>query len=96
MLVLIHLIHTGRDNQNNNIWRGMVSNLSEREGELIGKTLLIVAMGAAGSQLLRFAKAFDMKVLATKRDPSTAVDLRMKWERLPGWLRWFQRPILLS
>lgn len=74
----------------------MVSNLSEREGELIGKTLLIVGMGAAESQMLRFAKAFDMKVLAIKRDPSTAVDLRMKWERLSGWLRWFQRPILLS
>jgi D-2-hydroxyacid dehydrogenase (NADP+) len=29
-------------------------------------------MGAAGSRLARFAKAFDMKVLATKRDPSTA------------------------
>ena len=72
MLGLSRLIHTGRDNQNNNTWRGMVSDLSEREDELIGKTLLIVRMGAAGSRLARFAKAFDMKVLATKRDPSTA------------------------
>ena len=73
MLGLSRLIHTGRDNQNNATWRGMVSDLSEREDELIGKTLLIVGMGAAGSRLARFAKAFDMKVLATKRDPSTAV-----------------------
>ncbi|MEE8046982.1 MAG: D-2-hydroxyacid dehydrogenase [Dehalococcoidia bacterium] len=66
-------IHTGRDNQNNGIWRGMLGDLTKREDELIGKTILIVGMGAIGSRLARFAKAFDMRVVATKRDPSTAV-----------------------
>lgn len=65
-------IHTGRDNQNSSTWRGMLGDLTQREDELIGKTMLIVGMGAIGSRLAKFAKAFDMKVLATKRDPSTA------------------------
>ena len=73
MLGLNRHIHTGRDNQNNHTWRGMIGDLSKREDELIGKTFLIVGMGAIGSRLARFAKAFDMRVLATKRDPSTAV-----------------------
>jgi phosphoglycerate dehydrogenase-like enzyme len=66
-------IHTGRDNQNSHTWREMLGDLTKREDELIGKTILIVGMGAIGSRLARFAKAFDMKVVATKRDPSTAV-----------------------
>lgn len=73
MLGLNRHIHTGRDNQNNRTWRGMIGDLSKREDELIGKTLVIVGMGTIGSRLARFAKAFDMRVLATKRDPSTAV-----------------------
>ncbi len=73
MLGLNRHIHTGRDNQNNHTWRGMIGDLTKREDELLGKTLVIVGMGAIGSRLARFAKAFDMRVLATKRDPSTAV-----------------------
>ncbi len=65
-------IHTGRDNQRNHVWRGMLGDLSKREDELIGKTIVIVGIGAIGSRLARFAKAFDMKVLATKRNPNTA------------------------
>jgi phosphoglycerate dehydrogenase-like enzyme len=73
MLGLNRHIHTGRDNQNNHTWRGMLGDLTKREDELLGKTILIVGMGAIGSRLARFAKAFDMRVVATKRDPSTAV-----------------------
>jgi phosphoglycerate dehydrogenase-like enzyme len=73
MLGLNRHIHTGRDNQNTNTWRGMLGDLSKREDELLGKTLLIIGMGAIGSRLARFAKAFGMRVVATKRDPSTAV-----------------------
>ena len=71
MLGLNRHIHIGRDNQNTHTWRGMLGDLTRREDELIGKTMLIVGMGAIGSRLARFAKAFDMKVVATKRDPST-------------------------
>lgn len=73
MLAFNRHIHTGRDNQNSHTWRGMLGDLTKREDELLGKTLLIVGMGAIGSRLARFAKAFDMNVVATKRDPSTAV-----------------------
>ncbi|MDA1280270.1 MAG: D-2-hydroxyacid dehydrogenase [Chloroflexi bacterium] len=73
MLGLNRHIHTGRDNQRNHTWRGMLGDLTKREDELIGKTLVIVGMGAIGSRLAMFAKAFGMTVLATKRDPSTAV-----------------------
>jgi len=72
ILGLARHIHTGRDNQRQHIWRGMISDLSRREDELGGKTLLIVGLGAIGSRLAKLAKAFDMRVIATKRDPSTA------------------------
>lgn len=68
ILALARHIHTGRDNQQKHIWRGMISDLARREDELGGKTLLIVGLGAIGSRLAKLAKAFDMRVIATKRD----------------------------
>ena len=65
-------IHTGRDNQRRRFWRGMISEIASREDELPGKTLGIVGLGSIGSRVARLAKAFDMRVVATKRDPSTA------------------------
>ncbi|MDP6667264.1 MAG: D-2-hydroxyacid dehydrogenase [Dehalococcoidia bacterium] len=73
MLGLNRQIHTGRDHQVKHEWRGMIGDLAKREDELIGKTLVIIGMGTIGSRLAKFAKAFDMRILATKRDPSTAV-----------------------
>lgn len=70
MLALNRHVHTGRDNQTKHIWRGMLGDLAKREDELIGKTLVIVGLGAIGSRLARFAKAFEMEVLATKRNPT--------------------------
>ena len=49
----------------------MISEIGAREDQLTGKTLLIVGMGRIGARLARLAKAFDMRVIATKRDPST-------------------------
>jgi len=72
ILALARQLHTGRDNQRQHIWRGMISDISRREDELGGKTLLIVGLGAIGSRLARLARAFDMRVIATKRTPSTA------------------------
>ncbi len=72
MLALNRHIHTGRDNQNTHVWRGMLGDLTKREDELIGNTLLIIGMGTIGSRLARFAKAFDMRVIATKRNPATS------------------------
>ncbi|MCB0063630.1 MAG: D-2-hydroxyacid dehydrogenase [Caldilineaceae bacterium] len=72
ILAFARHIHTGRDNQHKRVWRGMLSDLSIREDELGGKTLLIVGMGDIGSRLAKLAKAFDMHVIATKRNPATA------------------------
>jgi phosphoglycerate dehydrogenase-like enzyme len=68
MLALARKLHTGRDNQARRHWRGMISDLAEREDELGGKTLLIVGLGRIGSRLSALAQAFGMRVIATKRD----------------------------
>jgi phosphoglycerate dehydrogenase-like enzyme len=68
VLALTRQIYTSRDNQNKHFWRGMIGDLSKREDELGGKTMLIVGLGTIGSRLAKLAKAFDMHVVATKRD----------------------------
>jgi len=72
ILAFTRHIHTGRDRQQRNAWRGMIGDLALREDELGGKTLLIIGLGKIGSRLTKLAKAFDMRVLATKRNPATA------------------------
>jgi phosphoglycerate dehydrogenase-like enzyme len=63
-------LHFARDNQSRKHWRGMISDLTQREDELTGQTLLIVGLGRIGSRLATLARAFGMKVLATRRDVS--------------------------
>ena len=72
ILAFTRHIHTGRDHQQRHLWRDMIGDLSLREDELGGKTLLIIGLGKIGSRLAKLARAFDMRVLATKRDPATA------------------------
>lgn len=89
ILALARHIHTGRDNQHRHHWRGMISDLAYREDELGGKTILIIGFGGIGSRLARLAKAFDMRVLATKRNPATAegpADGVLTPDRLPELL----------
>lgn len=74
ILALSRQLHTGRDHQNAKHWRGMIGDPSLREDELGGKTLLIVGLGSIGARLAQLAKAFDLTVMATKRDPSTGGD----------------------
>jgi phosphoglycerate dehydrogenase-like enzyme len=47
----------------------MISEIAAREDQLNGKTLLIVGIGRIGAGLARLARAFDMRVLATRRNP---------------------------
>ena len=68
-------IHIGRDNQTAHFWRDMISDISLREDELSGKTLGIIGLGSIGSRVAKLAKAFDMNVLATKRDLSNGTDM---------------------
>ena len=70
ILALARQIPQARDNQSAKRWRGMIGDLSKREDELGGKTLVIAGMGRIGSRLAALAKAFDMRVIATRRDPS--------------------------
>lgn len=72
ILALTRHLPTARDNQRRHFWRGMIPDVDRREDELGGKTLLIVGLGGIGSRLARLARAFDMRVLATKRNPATA------------------------
>jgi len=73
ILAFARHIHTGRDHQRQHHWRGMLSDLTRREDELGGKTLVIFGMGDIGSRVAKLAKAFDMQVVALKRNPATAV-----------------------
>jgi phosphoglycerate dehydrogenase-like enzyme len=70
-LALARKLPEARDNQSRHVWRGMLSGIDEREDELGGKTLLIVGLGSIGSRLAALAKAFDVRVIGVKRDPST-------------------------
>ncbi len=72
ILALARQIPQARDNQTARLWRGMISDIAQREDELGGKTLAIVGMGRIGSRLATLAKAFDMRVIGIKRDPSTS------------------------
>jgi phosphoglycerate dehydrogenase-like enzyme len=74
ILALMRHIPAGRDNQRRRHWRGMISDLTQREDELGGKTLLIVGLGRIGSRLATLARAFGLRVIATKRDPSKGAD----------------------
>jgi len=85
ILALRRRLPEARDNQHARHWRGMISDIAAREDQLTGKTLLIVGMGRIGSRLARLAKAFDMRVIATKRNPAVgagAIDAVAGHDRL--------------
>ncbi len=56
-------------NQASGHWRGMIGELSQREDEVGGKTLLIVGLGGIGGRLAELSRAFGMRVLAIRRHP---------------------------
>ncbi len=70
MLALARKLPEARDNQAKRIWRGMIGELARREDELGGKTLLIVGLGRIGGRLARLAKAFELRVIGTRREPA--------------------------
>ena len=70
ILALSRRLPEARDNQTRKIWRGMIGDLTQREDELGGKTLLIIGLGRIGGRLALLAKAFDMTVIGFRRDPS--------------------------
>tara|TARA_B100001123_G_C15166797_1_gene969709 strand:- start:68 stop:1045 length:978 start_codon:yes stop_codon:yes gene_type:complete len=77
-------IHLARDNQRRHFWRGMISEVREREDELEGKTVGIIGLGTIGSRVAKLCKAFGMNVLATRQDVSKGgemVDLLLPSDR---------------
>ena len=68
ILALSRRLPEARDNQAQRLWRGMISDLSQREDELGAKTLLVVGLGDIGGRLARLAKAFDMRVIGLRRN----------------------------
>jgi phosphoglycerate dehydrogenase-like enzyme len=70
ILALSRRLPEARDNQARHVWRGMIGDLSEREDELGGKTLIIVGLGGIGGRLAELAKAFDLNVIGFRREPS--------------------------
>jgi phosphoglycerate dehydrogenase-like enzyme len=71
ILALSRQLHYCRDNQRKHVYRQMISDVSRREDELAGKTLGIIGLGHIGSRVAELGKAFNMRVVATKRNPAT-------------------------
>ncbi|HEX4260460.1 MAG TPA: D-2-hydroxyacid dehydrogenase [Acetobacteraceae bacterium] len=69
ILALARRLPEARDNQARGHWRGMIGELSQREDEVGGKTLLIVGLGGIGGRLAELSRAFGMHVLAIRRHP---------------------------
>ncbi|MCO5090645.1 D-2-hydroxyacid dehydrogenase [Bosea sp. (in: a-proteobacteria)] len=67
MLALARQIHFARDNQARQYWRPMIGDLTAREDELGGKTLVVVGLGRIGLRLAKLAAAFDMRVVGVRR-----------------------------
>jgi phosphoglycerate dehydrogenase-like enzyme len=70
ILALTRRLPEARDNQAKKVWRGMIGDLSQREDELGGKTLIVVGIGAIGDRLAKLGTAFDMRVIGIRRDPA--------------------------
>jgi D-2-hydroxyacid dehydrogenase (NADP+) len=85
MLAFYRRLGEARDNQVRRIWRGMISDPERREDELAGKTMLIVGLGRIGARLARLARAFDMRILGIRRNPSAACN-GVDWVYPPTWL----------
>ncbi len=89
ILALARRLPEARDNQARRVWRGMIGDLTQREDELAGKTVLIVGLGRIGGRLAQLAKAFEMNVIGFRRDPaagSKAADSVHALAELPMFL----------
>lgn len=68
LLLFERRIHTGIRQQSRNVWERYEG------GEIRGKTLGIIGLGAIGQRVASYGKAFDMTVIGTKAHPETAPD----------------------
>ncbi|MGH7069975.1 MAG: D-2-hydroxyacid dehydrogenase [Acetobacteraceae bacterium] len=70
VLALARRLGEARDCQARKYWRGMIGEISRREDEIGGKTMLIIGLGRIGGDLARLAKVFGMTVLAIRLNPA--------------------------
>ena len=68
MLVFERNVHRGMRQQRRSVWERYEG------GELRGKTLGVIGVGAIGTRVAELGSALGMTVLGTKRDPETAPD----------------------
>jgi phosphoglycerate dehydrogenase-like enzyme len=74
VLALVRKLPEAGHNQTQKLWRGMIGDITQREDELGGKTLLIVGLGGIGGRLARLAKAFDMRVIGLRKRPAAGAE----------------------
>ena len=86
MLAVARRLPEARDNQHKKVWRGMIGDLTQREDELGGKTMLVVGMGRIGSHLAMLGKAFGMKVIGIRQDPKARAPTAPT--RSTAWASW--------
>ncbi|MFE3837295.1 D-2-hydroxyacid dehydrogenase [Pseudogemmobacter sonorensis] len=70
MLAVSRRLAQARDNQHAKFWRPEQTDPLLREDEVAGKTMVILGTGRIGDRIARLARAFDMKVIGIRRDPS--------------------------
>ena len=70
LLSLTRRLALARDNQALTHWRKEQTDPMAREDELPGKTMVIVGTGGIGERIAKLARAFDMRVIGIRRDPT--------------------------
>jgi phosphoglycerate dehydrogenase-like enzyme len=74
VLAIARRLPEARENQSRKLWRPMQSEFALREDELTDRTMLVIGLGAIGGRLACLAKAFEMKVIGTRRDPTAGAN----------------------
>src|SRR5260370_15213338 len=70
ILALARRLPEARDNQAKRVWRGMIGDLTEREDELAGKTLIVVGLGQIGGRLPQLPPPVDSRGIRLPPHPA--------------------------
>src|SRR5258706_3708207 len=84
ILALARRLPEARDNQTKHHWRGMIGDLTRREDELGGKTLVIIGLGNIGGRPARLAEASYIPGVCVRRDPAAGGRAAASGHPTPG------------